>query len=78
MAATGRLLPALDQVEAIDQAEEGKEAGVLDIAATDIPWSFWTLKGIDFEFERSKKRSRSLLSRLFPDRGRAESFSRRP
>ena len=54
LAATGRLLPALDEDEAIDQAEEGKEAGVLDIAATDIPWSFWTLKGIDFESSAAK------------------------
>ena len=78
LAATGRLLPALDEDEAIDQAEEGKEAGVLDIAATDIPWSFWTLKGIDFELSAAKNAVAHYCHALFPDRGRAESFSRRP
>ena len=49
----GRLLPALDADEAVDLLN-AKDKNVLDIAATDIPPTFWTLKGIDFQSSAAK------------------------
>jgi hypothetical protein len=53
LAAMGRPLPALDEIAAIDQLE-AKHESVLDVEATNIPSSFWTLKGIDFERSAAK------------------------
>jgi hypothetical protein len=53
LVAKGRLLPSLDENEAIDQLE-AKNQGVLDVTATNIPSSFWTLKGIDFRSSAAK------------------------
>jgi hypothetical protein len=53
LASKGRLLPALDEDEAVDELE-AKDEGILNIPPTDISPSFWTLKGIDFESSAAK------------------------
>jgi hypothetical protein len=49
----GRLLPAVDRDEALSILE-ASDRSVFDIAPTDIPPSFWTLQGIDFEASAAK------------------------
>jgi hypothetical protein len=53
LASKGRLLPALNEHEAVDKLD-AKGQRILDIPATDISPSFWTLRGIDFESSAAK------------------------
>ena len=47
--AKGRLLPSLDLAEAMTILDEkDQNQNIVDIEPTDIPPSFWTLKGTDF------------------------------
>lgn len=46
--AKGKLLPSLDLDEAIETLDT-KDQSILDIEPKDIPPSFWTLKGTNFE-----------------------------
>jgi hypothetical protein len=47
--AQGRLLPAIDRDAALSALEAKGDRGIYGIAATDIPPSFWSLQGINFE-----------------------------
>jgi hypothetical protein len=46
--ARGRLLPG-NSVEAARSKVEASKGGIFDIPVTDIPPTFWSLKGIDFD-----------------------------